>query len=108
VANLGRRWATADADIQRQYLADLEHGAQTTLTTLDPTPFFANYQPTGNAWAILKAYFGAAARPVAEPVVAKYAGKLAAVDLFTIDNAFAMLESQRIDAGVLVPFGIQP
>lgn len=40
--------------------------------------------------------------------MAKYAGKLAAVDLFTIDKAFAMLESQRIDAGVLVPFGIQP
>jgi hypothetical protein len=40
--------------------------------------------------------------------VAKYAGKLAAVDVFTIDNAFAMLKAQRIDAGVLGPFGIQP
>jgi hypothetical protein len=40
--------------------------------------------------------------------VAAYAGKLAAVDVFTVDKAFAMLESQRVDAGVLGPFGIRP
>lgn len=35
-------------------------------------------------------------------------GVLAAADVFTVDNAMAMLESLRIDAGELGPFGIRP
>jgi hypothetical protein len=40
-------------------------------------------------------------------VTKKYLGKLAA-DVFTFDNASAVLESLRIDRGVLGPFGDHP
>ncbi|MBB5867566.1 glyoxylase-like metal-dependent hydrolase (beta-lactamase superfamily II) [Allocatelliglobosispora scoriae] len=106
--HLGRLGVRADGDVQRHYIADLEASARSTLASLDPTPFFEKYSPSGNSWAVFKAYLDEAARLAAAPVVAKYAGKLAAVDVFTVDNAFAMIESVRIDLGVLGPFGIRP
>jgi hypothetical protein len=78
------------------------------MASLDPTPFFQKYGPSGNAWAIFKTYLDAAAQQAAEPVVDKYIGKLGGVDVFTVDNAFALFESRRIDAGTLGPFGIRP
>ena len=45
---------------------------------------------------------------VTAPVTKKYLGKLAAADVFTFDNAFAVLESLRIDGGALGPFGDHP
>ncbi|GAA1553748.1 MBL fold metallo-hydrolase [Dactylosporangium maewongense] len=106
--HLGRLGTRADGDLQRQYVIDLEASARATLAALDPAPFFGKYLPAGNAWAIFKTYLEEAARRTAEPVAAKYAGVLAAADVFTVDNAFAMLESLRIDAGVLGPFSIRP
>jgi hypothetical protein len=91
--------------LQRQYIADLEASAR---DTLDPTAYFEKYGPTGNAWAVFKTYLDAAARQAADPIIAKYAGVLAAADVFTVDNAFAMLESLRIDIGRLGPFGVRP
>ena len=106
--HLGRLGVRADVDLQRQYVADLDASARQTLASLDPTPFFQSYGPSGNAWAIFKTYLDAAARQTAEPVVAKYLDQLGGADVFTIDNAFAMFESLRIDAGALGPFGIRP
>ncbi|MBQ0853922.1 MBL fold metallo-hydrolase [Streptomyces sp. BH-SS-21] len=106
--HLGRLGLRADAVVQQRYIDDLELSARQTLESLDPTPFFDKYGPTGNSWAIFKTYLDAAAHQAAQPVVAKYAGRLAAVDVFTVDNAFAMIESLRIDQGLLGPFGIRP
>jgi glyoxylase-like metal-dependent hydrolase (beta-lactamase superfamily II) len=106
--HLGRLGVRADAILQRAYITDLEASARDTIATLDPTPYFQKYGPTGNAWAIFKTYLDAAARQAAEPVIAEYAGLLAAVDVFTVDNAFAMIESLRIDAGLLGPFSVRP
>jgi hypothetical protein len=41
-------------------------------------------------------------------VIAKYLGKLAAADVFTLDNAYVMFESLRVDYGDLGPFGDHP
>jgi hypothetical protein len=41
-------------------------------------------------------------------VTAKYLGKLAAADVFTLDNAYVMFESLRVDHGDLGPFGDHP
>ncbi|MEZ0071347.1 hypothetical protein [Planotetraspora sp. GP83] len=78
------------------------------MATVDPTPFFQKYGPAGNGWAIFKTYLNAVAQQAASPVVAKCTGTLAAADVYTIDNAFTMLESLRIDSGLLGPFGIHP
>lgn len=105
--HLGRLGVRADAELQRQYVGDLRDSARAALQGLDPTPFFAKYGPTGNSWAIFKVYLEAVAERAAAPVTAKYLGKLAASDVFTVENAHAMLESLRIDSDVLGPFGIR-
>ena len=106
--HLGRLGSRADAELQKQYVADLQASARATMASLDPTPFFQKYGPTGNSWAIFKAYLDAASQQAADPIVARYTGKLAAADVFTFDSAYVLFESLRIDAGVLGPFGNHP
>jgi len=105
--HLGRLGTRVDGTLQQQYVADLDASARASIAALDPTPFFQKYGPTGNAWAIFKTYLDAAARLAADPVIAKYTGRLAGADVFTTDNAFAMIESRRIDGGDLGPFGVR-
>ena len=66
------------------------------------------YGPSGNAWAIFKAYLDAAAVQAARRSPTKYVGLLGGADVFTVDNAAVLFESLRIDAGALGPFGIRP
>lgn len=106
--HLGRLGVRADATIQRQYVDDLLASTRAAEASVDPTPFYEKYGPTGNSWAIFKAYLDAVATTAAAPVAAKYTGVLAAADVFTVDNAMAMIESLRIDFGELGPFGIRP
>ncbi|TDD44990.1 MBL fold metallo-hydrolase [Nonomuraea terrae] len=106
--HLGRLGVRADGDLQKQYMADLDAAVRNASATVDPTPYFQKYGSSGNAWAIFKTYLDAVAHQAAEPVIAKYTGTLAAADVFTVDNAFALLESQRIDGGLLGPFGVRP
>jgi glyoxylase-like metal-dependent hydrolase (beta-lactamase superfamily II) len=106
--HLGRLGRRADGELQRQYITDLDTSSRAAIANLDPTPFFQEYGPTGNAWAIFKGYLDGAAQLAAEPVIAKYTGKLAAAEVFTVDNAFTLVESLRIDGGMLGPFSIHP
>src|SRR5690348_8031101 len=105
--HLGRLGTRADAELQIAYVADLLAGARHTVTSLDPAPFFKQY--ADNAWAIYKAYLDAASAQIAAPVTTKYLGKLAAADVFTVDNAFTVFEfAVREDGGMQGPFGIHP
>lgn len=106
--HLGRLGVRADGELQREYLRDLDASVRQTISGLDPTPYFAQYGPSGNAWAIFKSYLDAAAEQAAAPVVDKYVGTLGGADVFTVDNAYVLLESLRIDTGLLGPFGIRP
>ena len=103
--HLGRLGTRADTELQIAYVNDLLTEARNTVTNLDPTPFFQQYGD--NAWAIYKAYLDAASTQIAAPVTKKYLGQLAAADVFTFDNAFAVFEfSVREDGGMQGPFGI--
>jgi glyoxylase-like metal-dependent hydrolase (beta-lactamase superfamily II) len=104
--HLGRLGNRADAETQLTYVSDLRSSTRAAISSLDPTEFFAKYGPTGNAWAIFKTYLSAVAEAAAAPVLAKYTGVLAAADVYTIDNAYTMVESLRVDGDVLGPFGI--
>ena len=105
--HLGRLGTRADAQLQIAYVADLLAGSRATVNSLDPTPFFKHYGD--NAWAIFQVYLEAAAAQIAAPVTAKYLGKLAAADVFTVDNAFwVFANAVREDGGLLGPFGIRP
>ena len=106
--HVGRLGVRTDAQLQRQYVSDLETSVQQTMASLDPTPFFVQYGPTGNAWAIFKTYLDAAAQQAADPIIAQYLGKLSGADVFTVDNAYTLFESLRIDTGTLGPFAIRP
>jgi glyoxylase-like metal-dependent hydrolase (beta-lactamase superfamily II) len=106
--HVGRLGVRADGRTQIQYMNDLEASARAALTSVDPTAIVAKYGPQGNAWAIFKTYLDAVAETAAAPVVAKYTGVLAAADVFTFDNAWAMMESLRLDTGFLGPNGIRP
>ncbi|MGJ6968315.1 MBL fold metallo-hydrolase [Streptosporangium sp. G11] len=106
--HLGRLGTRADGHLQQRYLADLQTSVRDTVSSLDPAPFFSKYGPAGNAWAIFAGYLNAVAQQAAAPVIASYLGTLAAADVFTKDNAFGLLESMRIDTGLLGPFGIRP
>lgn len=104
--HLGRLGSRVDVAVQQNYVTDLQASARSALTTLDPTPYFEKYGSTGNSWAIFKTYLDAVATQAADPVTAKYLGQLAAADVFTPDNAASMVNSLRIDSGVLGPFGV--
>jgi hypothetical protein len=67
---------------------------------------FAQYG--NNSWAIFKARLDAASAKIADPVIAKYQGRLAAADVVTPDNAYVMFEALRVDYGTLGPFGDHP
>src|SRR5437879_4359757 len=71
-------------------------------------PSFRSTDQLGTAAPSSKAFLDAASQQAADPIVAKYTGKLAAADVFTFDNAYVMFESLRIDAGVLGPCGNHP
>jgi glyoxylase-like metal-dependent hydrolase (beta-lactamase superfamily II) len=104
--HMGRLGTRADVVLQRDYINDLTASTHATIETLDPAPFLAKYGP--NAWAFARSYLDAAADQAAAPVVAKYTGRLAAADVFTAANAAALVNSARIDAGILGPLGIHP
>jgi glyoxylase-like metal-dependent hydrolase (beta-lactamase superfamily II) len=104
--HLGRLGTRADGLTQIQYIADLHASTRAAIASVDPTPFFQQYAP--NAWAIFKAYLDAVSTQAAGPVIAQYTGVLAAVDVYTFLNAAAMLDSLRVDAGDLGPFGDHP
>ena len=106
--HLGRLGVRADGELQREYIHDLDASVRQTMASLDPTPFFQQYGASGNSWAIFKTYLAAAADQAAGPVIDKYIGQLGGADVFTVDNAFSLFESLRIDAGTLGPFGIRP
>ena len=72
--------------------------AKKALATVDPTPFFVKYG--NNVWAASQQYLAAVTASAAGPVITKYLGVLAAVDVYTASTTFAILESLRLDLGV--------
>ncbi|KAJ7203268.1 beta-lactamase-like protein [Mycena pura] len=60
----------------------------------------------GNSWAEFKAYLRAAAQTCADNTTSRWIGVLGAVDVFAFESAYRMMESVRIEVGVLGPFGV--
>src|SRR6185312_10870955 len=57
--HVGRLGVRADGDLQRQYIRDLDASVKQTMTSLDPTPFFQKYGPSGTP--------GRSSRPTSTP-----------------------------------------
>ena len=87
-----------DIELHKQYMNDIVESSRKALGTVDPTPYFVKYGP--NTWAAVRGYLDAVTAAAAVPVIAKYTGVLAAVDVFTASTTFNVMQSLRLDLGV--------
>jgi glyoxylase-like metal-dependent hydrolase (beta-lactamase superfamily II) len=95
--HMGKLGNRDDVAIHQEYVADMAANAKAALGTVDPTPYFQDFG--GNNWAAVRAYLDAVTDEAARPIIEKYSGRLAAADVFTASNTFAILESIRLDLG---------
>ena len=97
--HLGRLGTREDIERHQAYIADIVESAQRALSTVDPTPYWANYGQ--NVWAAVKGYLDAVTDAATAPVVNKYTGVLATADIeeFTRSTTFMILQSMRLDQG---------
>lgn len=112
--HLGPSGNRTDVLIQKQYVLDLKANCEYALNesaTNDPLIGAGNLLPPvatlnpGNPWAEFKVYINELAAFCANRTNEKWLGKLAAADVYQYENAETMVESLRIDYGVLGPFG---
>jgi glyoxylase-like metal-dependent hydrolase (beta-lactamase superfamily II) len=95
--HMGRLGTRDDLTLHQQYMADIVESSRVAIDTVDPTPYFVKYG--ANVWAALKGYLDECAATTAAPVTEKYTGVLAAADVFTLDTAFHVMQSVRLDLG---------
>jgi hypothetical protein len=60
----------------------------------------------GNAWALFEAYLEALARFAENEVLQKWTGVLGGADVYTFENCYQMIWSERVDRGILGPLGV--
>jgi glyoxylase-like metal-dependent hydrolase (beta-lactamase superfamily II) len=95
--HMGRIGTRDDMVLYQNYVNDIIAGVTSALATIDPTPYFAKYGD--NEWAAVQQYQAAQVAYASAPVIKKYLGTLAAVDVYTASTAFVLLESIRLDLG---------
>ena len=93
VTRLGNR---TDVEEASAYIHDIQNNAAAALQQVD---FFAIAQQTGfeNQWLLFSTYLDAVAAKCADLTVPAWTGRLAAVDIFTYDHCWKVVESLRID-----------
>jgi glyoxylase-like metal-dependent hydrolase (beta-lactamase superfamily II) len=98
--HLGRLGTREDIELHQAYIGDIVESAHGALSTVDPTPYWANYGQ--NVWAAVRGYLDAVTDTATAPVVKKYTGVLAAADIeeFTRSTTFMIMQSLRLDQGV--------
>ena len=95
--HMGRLGNRDDVNTQQQYVADIIANIKTALGSVDPTPYFQKYGE--NVWAGVKGYFDEVTEVASAPVIKKYTGVLAAVDVYTKGTTYWIMESVRLDLG---------
>ena len=76
-----------------------EPAGRALVDTLQQVDFFAIAQETGfeNQWLLFSTYLDTVAATCADLTVPAWTGRLAAVDIFTYDHCWKVVESLRID-----------
>lgn len=107
--HLTRVGTRADVEIQKEYFEDLVNTAMNYLDDVCPARSRADVEPNfmsaaelagglENAWLVFDAYLNGVAEKVADEVLPRWTGRLAAVDVFTRSHAWEVVERLRIDA----------
>ncbi|KAF2235547.1 Metallo-hydrolase/oxidoreductase [Viridothelium virens] len=116
--HLDRSGTRADVQLEQEYLTDLFNNCKDALllsgdppNSTNPISSGAVIAPViaanpGNSWAEFKVYLDTVADFCNNKTNEKWLTRLAGVDPFGPENAFAMMESIRIDYGILGPFGV--
>jgi glyoxylase-like metal-dependent hydrolase (beta-lactamase superfamily II) len=96
-----------DVIIQQEYIADLRTQAASAIDTFDIASVYKSVGPA-NPWAIFRSYLDGVAAQAADAVTPRWIDRLGGADVYTLPNAYQLVESLRIDYGHLGPFGIHP
>jgi glyoxylase-like metal-dependent hydrolase (beta-lactamase superfamily II) len=106
--HLSRLGTREDVELQKAYFADLVDTTMQYLDDVSPARGRAGVEPSfmgvaeqvggfQNAWLVFDTYLNAVAEKVAEDVLTRWQGRLAAVDVFTRSHAWEVVERLRID-----------
>ena len=108
--HLNRYGTAQDVQTQKEYVQDLFkfcsdaiNGGFNMTQSLGPVEMAS----PGNYWATFKDYLKAASDLCTANTNKKWEGRLAGLDAFGWENAYKMIESLRIDYGVLGAFAVQ-
>src|SRR5580692_2073948 len=105
--HLTRLGTRDDVVIQQEYVAELKAQAASAIDTFNVADVYKSVDPT-NPWAIFRGYLDGVAAQAANAVVPRWIDRLGGADVYTLSNAYELVESLRIDYGHLGPFGIHP
>jgi len=105
--HLTRLGTRDDVLIQQEYVAELKAQAVSAIASFNPASVYQSVDPT-NPWAIFRAYLDGVAGQTANAVIPNWIDRLGGADVYTLPNAYQLVESLRIDYGQLGPFGIHP
>jgi glyoxylase-like metal-dependent hydrolase (beta-lactamase superfamily II) len=105
--HLTRLGTRDDVVIQQEYVADLKAQAARAIDTFNIADVYKSVDPA-NPWAIFRGYLDGVAAQAANAVVPRWIDRLGGADVYTLPNAYQLVESLRIDYGHLGAFGIHP
>jgi hypothetical protein len=94
---MGQLGTRGDIATHRRYMPDIVGSARKALDTFDPTPYLVKHGE--HAWAGTRDYLDAVTAAAAAPVIEKYTGVLAAVDVYTAGTTLHVIQSLRLDLG---------
>ena len=97
VRQIRRFWISRGARLGGNDIHLVVKARQISPDSVEPTPYFVKYAE--NSWAAVKGYLDAVTAAAAPPVIERYTGMLAAMDVFTESTAFWVMESVRLDRG---------
>ena len=105
--HLTRLGTRDDVLIQQEYVAELKAQAASAIAAFNPASVYESVDPA-NPWAVFRAYLDGVAGQAASAVIPNWIDRLGGADVYTLANAYQLVESLRIDYGQLGPFGIHP
>lgn len=105
--HLGRFGTRQDVLAQREYMRDLEANSREALAAVGFEEVLAQVPDPSNAWALFDTYLNTVTRRATDATLETWRTRLGGADIFTFGNASTMIESLRIDYGVLGPFAVR-